>query len=154
MASKNKIIKVEETMITEEYIESDQYKALVEDCNSTRTEMIYAWRIDFIIMHGVIGQRIFTDPLYGKFKKGNFLFIGRLARDIKMSHQELYESIEFYKRYGIVSEKSEGWDRFKEGKNISWNKIVTLYLRGPKEECKCSKFETIQRCVKCKKIKK
>jgi hypothetical protein len=70
-----------------------------------------------------------------------------------MSHQELYESIEFYKRYGIVSEKSEGWDRFKEGKNISWNKIVNLYLRGPKEECKCNKFETIQRCVVCKKIK-
>jgi hypothetical protein len=87
MASKNKTTKKRSLvvmgnleLVDQEYTATDQYKALVDDCKSARTEMIYSWKTDFIIMHGVIGQRVFTDPLYGKFKKGNFEFIGRRAR--------------------------------------------------------------------------
>ncbi len=135
------------------YLKSDEYKSLMDDCRSAFVEMVYGWKMDFILMHGRIGQRVYTDKLYKKFKKGTGGFLRQLAKDIKMSHQELYESIEFYKRFGIVNEKSAGWDKFKEGKNLSWNKIVNLYLREPKPEHICSKFEKVERCEECHRIK-
>ena len=139
--------------IEKSYKESDEYKSLIDDCTSTYVEGIHIARVEVILAHGRIGKRVGRDELYKKYGKGNQDFIRQLAKDIKMSHQEIYRSIQFYRKFKIVSPDSEGWSRFKEGKNISWNKIKNDYLpKDPKKEHTCE-WETIQRCRICKKIK-
>ena len=139
--------------IEKSYLESDEYKSLIDDCKSAFVEGIFNARIDVIITHGKIGERVATDKLYKKYGKGNQNFIRQLAKDMEISYQEIYRSVQFYKKFKIVSPTGEGWDRFKEGKNISWNKIKNYYLSERAKKDHVCEWETIQRCQICKRIK-
>lgn len=146
-------MKTEIQKIEKNYRESDEYKSLLDDCKSTLVEGIFGARMDVIIIHGQVGGRVATDKLYKKYGKGNQGFIRQLAKDMKVSHQEIYRSVQFYEKFKIVSATSERWNKFEEGKNISWSKIKRHYLsKEPKKEHVC-KWETIQRCQTCKRIK-
>ena len=148
MAGPTKKIKIEKS-----YRESDEYKSLIDDCKSTLVEGISIIRTDVIILHGKIGERVTTDKLYKKYGKSNQEFIRQLAKDMQVSYQEIYRSVQFYEKFKIVSLDGEGWDRFKEGKNISWNKIKNDYLpERIKKEHVCE-WETIERCRICRRIR-
>jgi hypothetical protein len=115
---------------------------MVEDCRSILTERIFNARMERILCYGEIGERIVNDPFYEKYSKGNGKFLGDLAKDIGISASELARSIQFYKKFEIVSPDSENWIQFKEGKNISWAKIKKYYLpENPTQEekhiCTC-----------------
>ncbi len=56
--------------IEKSYRESDEYKSLIDDCKSTLVEGIFNARMDVIITHGKIGERVATDKLYKKYGKG------------------------------------------------------------------------------------
>ena len=139
--------------IEENYRESDAYKSLIDDCRSTLVEGIFNARMEVIITHSRIGERVATDKLYKKYGKGNQEFIQQLAKDMEVSYQEIYRSIQFYEKFKIVSPDGEGWDRFEEGKNISWNKIKNNYLPERIKKDHICEWETIERCKICKKIK-
>ena len=102
-----------------------------------------------IVWHGKMGERIGNDKLYKKYNKGNQEFIRTLANDIGISYKEASLSIQFYQKFKLVSPDGERWDQFKEGKNISWNKIKIQYLpegNGEKHTCE---FEE-RKCWVCK----
>lgn len=141
--------------IEKNYRESDEYKSLIDDCKSTLVEGIFNARMDVIITHGKIGERVATDKLYKKYGKGNQDFIRQLAKDMEVSYQEIYRSIQFYEKFKIVSATGERWSKFEEGKNISWNKIKSYYLseRAKKgENCQHKNIRQVWQCLDCKAI--
>jgi len=139
--------------IEKNYLESDEYQSLIDDCKSRLTEGIFNARVDVIITHGKIGERVATDKLYKKYGKGNQNFIRQLAKDMGVSHQDIYRSVQFYKKFKIVSPDGEGWDRIKDGKNTSWNKIKNNELPERTIKDHICEWETIERCRICKRIR-
>jgi phage N-6-adenine-methyltransferase len=68
-----------------------------------------------------LGERIVTDENYQKEAKGNKSSVQDLAQNLRISERTIYYAIQFYEKYPDLS-------TVPEGKNISWNKIVTKYL--------------------------
>ena len=108
--------------------DNDQYWAIIEDCRAIITERIWRSRLEVILAHGEIGQRICNDQLYKKYGKGNQVFTKRLSNDIGISYSDACRSIQFYEKFKIVSLDGEPWNEFKEGKSITWDKIKKFYL--------------------------
>ena len=136
-----------------QYKTTDEYEALIEDCKAIVTERIFNARTEIILAHGQLGERIVNDPIYKKHGKGNQELIKQIARDMGVSWQEVYRSIQFYEKFKIVSPGAKQWDKFAEGKNISWKKIKTNYLPEGKSKPHDCQWETIERCKICKKVK-
>src|SRR3990167_3456078 len=110
----------------------DWYNALVDDCKAIITERLYRSRQEIIECWHEVGERITTDVYYQKYAKGNVERQRKLAEDIGKSLQSLYFAIQFYSKFPVLSNALE---TFKEGKNISWFKIVNKYLPElPKDE--------------------
>ena len=137
------------------YRNTEPYQALVEECQAILVQRIKNSREEVILAYGQIGERIYCDPLYEKYEKGNQEFVKNLAEDIGISYSEAQRAIQFYRKFGIVSPDSENWSKFKEGENISWNKIKQLYLPSGKEEHE-HLWERIERwrCSICGSIRK
>jgi len=136
--------------------QSDEYLALIEECQAIITEGVWNFRLEKILTYGRLGERITKDSFCKKFQRGNLKFLETVAEDIGISYSELCRAVQFYEKFEIVSPTCEGWSKFKEGKNISWSKIKILYLPDRKqEECKHS-FKRIEmwECRKCRKIVK
>ena len=132
----------------------DIYAALVEECRAIIIERGFRARTEIIIAKSEIGQRISEDSLYKKHGKGNRIFLLRLAVDIGISYSELNRCIQLYEKFGVFSHSlSSPWDTFKEGKAISWWKIVHKYLPTAAEEKPTCEheliIETIAKCKRC-----
>ena len=136
------------------YSISDEYEALVSECQAIITEGVFNERLERILTFGRLGERISQDPLFEKYGKGNLGFLKKISSDIGFSYSDICRAIQFYEKFKIVSPDSEGFSKFREGKNISWNKIKTFYLpEEGKKECEHD-FEPLQvwRCKMCKRI--
>ena len=136
------------------YSHSDEYGALIEECQAIITEGVFNYRMERILTYGRLGERIVEDSLYKKYGKGNSDFLEGVSQDIGIGQSDLYRSIQFYEKFKIVSPDSENWSKFKEGKNISWSKIKINYLpSNEKKECNHKLEEVIiWRCRMCKKL--
>lgn len=108
--------------------EIELFSTLVSDCKDIITERVWASRTEIIIAHGEIGQRIVNDPLYKKYSKQNKDFLDKLARSIGISYSETCRSVQFYEKFKIISSSGDSWAKFKEGKNITWQKVKQEYL--------------------------
>lgn len=118
----------------ENYREDEKYVALAEDCRAIRVTRIFNSRMEVIIGASEVGERVVSDQYWEKWGKGNQGFARQLARDIEMSYQELLKCVQLFEKYGVFEEKSQNWDNFKEGNNISWTKIKQGYLpNSPKK---------------------
>lgn len=105
-------------------IEAEQaewYQALVEECKAIITEGIFNSRWALVEMYHQLGERIITDENYQKAAKGNYSSLQGLAKNIGISPRSIYYACEFYEKYPEL-------ETVPEGKNISWNKILTKYL--------------------------
>lgn len=103
------------------------YRALVEDCKAIITEAVFISRWARVEGYHQLGERIATEnnlnreEIYGK------KILQGLAKSLNTSERTLYYAIQFFEKYPQL-------DEVPEGKNISWNKIVTQYLpEGSKE---------------------
>ena len=137
-----------------EYRHTDEYEALITECQAIITEGIWNYRVEKILAYGRLGERVSTDPLYKKYGKGNLAFLEGISEDVGISYSDICRAIQFYEKFQIVSPESAGWDKLKEGKNISWSKIKTFYLPAEnKKECD-HVFEVLKvwRCKKCRKV--
>jgi N6-adenosine-specific RNA methylase IME4 len=119
-----------------QYLENDikkqeWYQNLVDDCQTIMVERGYRARMEVIEGYHELGERICTDINFKKYAKGRGEAVNNLAKDIGLSSVTLYFTMQFYDRWPVLSNALE---TFKEGKNISWHKIVNKYLPAPKKE--------------------
>lgn len=103
------------------------YQSLVDDCKSIITEAVFTSRWALVEGYHGLGERIVKDSEYKKWEQGK---AGRvltdLSKDTGIHERDLYRAIQFYGKYPEL-------DRVPEGKNITWNKIITKYLPAPKK---------------------
>lgn len=142
-------------------VNRDEYDYLVDHCKAILTERIKNSREEMILAYAEVGEEIITNPIYKKFGKGNNKFLENLFVDIGIGKTNGYYCIKFYEFLGKnsrVKEVSTAWkevrDIFKEGDNISWDKIKKNYLPDRKEkekpeECLHEKFYKV--CIDCGK---
>lgn len=122
-----------------ELLNPEEYEDFVEECRDIVTEAVFHSRWDLIEGYHLLGETIIKHKNFGKFVKGNKRFVQDLAQNIGIKERTLYYAIQFYEKYPRLEE-------VPEGKNISWNKIVTKYLpETPKEEKK-PKVTTCPNC--------
>lgn len=68
-----------------------------------------------------------------------------LAQKIGRGERTLWYAVKFRETYPDINV-------LPEGKNISWNKVVTKYLTSPKDKEECTEHEPITICAKCRQI--
>ncbi len=103
------------------YDNHDWYDRLVEECKAIITEAVFNSRQELIKGYHHLGERIVTDENYKEYAKGNKSSVQGLARKLGVSDRTVYYAMQFYDKYPRL-------DTLPDGKNISWNKIITQYL--------------------------
>ena len=110
---------------------SDAYQSLVDDCVAIITESVHISREILIRGHHALGGRIVNDKYYQWNARGNGATLQSLSKSTGIQERTLYRAIQFYREYPDL-------DKFlneaKEGKNLSWNKIITNYLTDGKPD--------------------
>ena len=126
-------------------IKDKKYHTLVDDIKTTITEAVYNSRWALVEGYWNVGKLIrecFADGQLTKRLQG-------LAVDVGMSERILWYALQFYDKYSSL-------DKVPEGKNITWNKIITKYLPTSKETdqpkdytLKCPQCGLEYECPKC-----
>ncbi|MDI6788328.1 MAG: MT-A70 family methyltransferase [Planctomycetota bacterium] len=109
-----------------ELVKADWYKQLVDDCKTIITESVFTSRWALVKGYHQLGERIREDNNVKEYAKGSKTFVQDLARNLNISDRTLYYSLQLYDKYPKL-------DKLPEGKNISWNKLITKHLPAPKE---------------------
>ena len=118
------------------------YKTLVEDCHDIITEAVYQSRWALVEGYHNLGKRILED--HDNFKRAKIYgekIVQGLAESLNMSSRIIWYAIQFVKKYPTL-------DLIPEGKNITWNKIITKYLTTQKETGPTNIDYTV-RCPQC-----
>jgi len=131
------------------------YKDLVEDCHNIITEAVFQSRWALVEGYHSLGQRIISE--HESFERANIYgekIVQGLAESLSMSPRMIWYAVQFAKKYPDLN-------NIPEGKNITWNKIITKYLTTSKkitqqvEYLKCPDCNTEFQCPNCgRKIKK
>ncbi|GAH14823.1 unnamed protein product, partial [marine sediment metagenome] len=116
-----------------EYLENDiknqeWYQSLIDDCKSIITEAVFTSRWALVEGYWNLGKRVSEEN--NNFERAKIYgekIVQGLAESLKISERTIHYAIQFYDRYPSL-------DKVPEGKNITWNKLITKYLPGPKEE--------------------
>jgi hypothetical protein len=125
---------------------NDWYEHLVEDCKAIITESVFASRWALVQGYWEIGQRIREDDNFKKYAKGNESSLTDLSKNIGIGQRDLYRSLQLYDKYPNI-------DEIPEGKNISWNKLITKYLPQETEDKPVENFITCPTCAGKGKVK-
>jgi len=107
--------------------QEEWYKLLVDDCKATITEAVHSSRWILVEGYWDVGKRIRKDENVKKYAKQSSEFLASLAKNIGTSTRTLYYCLQVYDKYPNIQQ-------IPEGKNISWNKLITKYLPEPKVE--------------------
>ena len=105
----------------------DWYKSLIDDCKAIITEAVFTSRWALVEGYWGLGQRIREEinlkreDIYGK------KILSDLSKSIKVGERTIYRAIQAYDKYPDIQQ-------LPEGKNITWNKLITKYLPQPKEK--------------------
>jgi len=117
------------------------YNTLVEDCHSIITEAIYISRWALVEGYHNLGKRILAE--HDNFERAKIYgekIVQGLAESLNMSSRILWYAIQFVQKYPDLN-------KVPEGKNITWNKIITKYLPTSKEYK--PEVESYIECPKC-----
>jgi N6-adenosine-specific RNA methylase IME4 len=107
-------------------IKEKWYKNLVEECRAIITESIFSSRWALIEGYWKLGERLRNEnnfkrkDIYGK------KIVQGLAQSIGISTRTIHYALQAYDKFPTL-------DDIPEGKNISWNKLINLYLPAPKD---------------------
>jgi len=102
------------------------YDLLVEDCKAIVTEAVFTSRWALVQGYWELGQRIREDENFKKYAKGNESSLTDLSKNIGVGHRDVYRAVQLHEKYPNIND-------IPEGKNITWNKLVTKYLPAQKE---------------------
>lgn len=114
-------------ILSQHQIEAEWYSALIEECKAIITEAVFTSRWALVEGYHHLGKRILEDE--PKMKSGGTTLreaLQDLAKHLSISERTLYYAVKFVQKYPEL-------DKVPEGKNITWNKIITKYLPAPKE---------------------
>jgi len=103
-------------------IKDEKYIALVEEIKNTITESVRNSRWVLVKGYWLIGK-LMREEYESEITK----LLQGLAVDVGVSERTLWYSLQAYDKFPEL-------DKIPEGKNISWNKLITLYLPEPKKE--------------------
>ena len=123
-----------------EIIKDPYYNLLVEDCKAIVTEAVFISRWSLVEGYHQLGHRIVTDENYQEYAKGNQGSLKGLSKNIGIGERTLYYATRFYKKYPVLND-------VPEGKNISWNKLITKYLPEKVEEDQPNEIEKITKGI-------
>ncbi len=99
----------------------------MDDCQTIMTEAVYQSRWALIEGYHQLGKRILEE--HDNFERAKVYgekIVQGLAESLNMSSRILWYAIQFVKKYPDLN-------NVPEGKNITWNKIITNYLTTQKE---------------------
>ena len=113
--------------VMKELQSNEWYNVLVEECKAIITEAVFTSRWALVEGYWKLGERIETDENFKKFSKGNQSSLQDLANNLGTSERTIYYARQAYDKYPELG-------KIPEGKNITWNKLITLYLPHPKEK--------------------
>ena len=129
-----------------ELTKNEWYQALVEECKDIITEAVFTSRWALVEGYWLLGQRIREDNNIDWHAKGSYTYLQDLANNLKISTRTLHYALQAYDKYPSL-------DNIPEGKNISWNKLITKYLPEAKEERiaeeELGELECQNHCPKC-----
>ena len=118
------------------------YQSLIDDCQDIITEAVYQSRWALVEGYHNLGKRILEE--HDNFERAKIYgekIVQGLAESLNMSSRILWYAIQFVKKYPTL-------DLVPEGKNITWNKIITKYLTEPKTES-VTQQEYWVKCPEC-----
>ncbi len=107
--------------------QEDWYSELVDECKSIITEAVFTSRWALVEGYWNLGKRVREDKKVAEFAKGNKTFVQDLGQNLGISTSTLYYALQAYDKFPDLN-------KIPEGKNITWNKLITLYLPEPKKE--------------------
>ena len=136
-------------------IKQEWYQQLVEECKAILVERFYNSNLEAITAYGEIGERIFTDPNYQKYGKGNRKFNLQLFKDIKIGERTGYYCLQFYEKKlkdGIENGKYKDVCNALQTiyqKNITWKKVILELpeLKDQEEELSAEELAKFQKQV-------
>jgi len=108
-------------------LDQNWYQDLVEECKGIITEAVFTSRWALVEGYWELGKRIETDDNFKKFSKGNQSSLQDLANNLSISERTLYYALQVYDKYPDIQQ-------IPEGKNITWNKLITKYLPDPQSD--------------------
>ncbi len=108
-------------------LQTDWYNSLIDDCKAIITEAEFTSRWALVEGYWKLGERIETDENFKKAAKGNLTSLQGLAKNLGISDRTIYYARQAYNKYPELG-------KLPEGKNLSWNKLITQYLPEPKKE--------------------
>jgi len=111
-----------------EIIKQEWYEGLVEDCRAIITEAGFTSRWSLVEGYWSLGKRIREEKQLKKWAQNEAgEVLQGLAKDLSLSTRMLHYALQAYDKFPEL-------DKIPDGKNISWNKLITLYLPEPKKE--------------------
>ena len=116
------------------------YAELIDDCHTIITEAVFQSRWALVDGYHQLGMRIRNDKGFTEYAKGNKTSVQDLALKIRTSERTVYYAMQFYDKYPSL-------DKVPEGKNISWNKLITKYL--PEITRETQEYENWIECPNC-----
>lgn len=108
------------------YDNSDWYDVLVDECKAIITEAVFNSRWALVEGYHQLGERIVNETNLDRKEVYGKKILQGLAKSIGVGERTLYYAVQFYDKYPSL-------DMLPDGKNISWNKIITKYLPAPKK---------------------
>lgn len=115
-------------MSDEIIVREEWFDALVEDCKAIVTEAVFTHNWSLVEGYHQLGERIVTDSNYKKWEQGKAgVVLSDLIKLTGIAAPTIYRAIRFYEKYPDLS-------LLPEGKNVTWNKVITKYLPEEKEE--------------------
>jgi hypothetical protein len=118
-------------------LQEEWYIQLVSECKAIVTEAVYNSRWALVEGYWQLGKRMREDPSF------NTKLLQDLAVDIKVSERTMWYALKAYDKYPDIN-------KMPEGKNISWNKLVTKYL-PKRKELKDGTIEETKQTITCPK---
>jgi len=109
-------------------IKDEWYQSLVDDCKSIITEAVFVSRWALVEGYHNLGKRIRREN--DNFERAEIYgekIIACLRESLNISESTIWRAIQFAKKYPDLS-------KLPEGKNITWNKIITKYLPAHEKE--------------------
>jgi N6-adenosine-specific RNA methylase IME4 len=111
-----------------ELVANEWYQSLVDDCKAIVTEAVFTSRWALVEGYWNLGKRIREEDGLKKWSQNE---AGRVLQDlanlIGISSRTIHYALQAYDKYPEIG-------NIPEGKNITWNKLITKYLPERKIE--------------------
>ena len=124
-----------------ELVNTEWYQELVSDCHTIMTEAVFISRWALVAGYHNLGKRILEE--HDNFERKKIYgekIVNGLALSLNMSSRILWYAMQFVQKYPDLNE-------VPEGKNITWNKIITKYLTTSKEQVQDKEYKIT--CPNC-----